>query len=83
DKLGESVCEGKSSDSGMSYQDYLMILLSMDMDKTYYRMLDLMNINAGSVDSDFDIANGAVALTAEFIISYDGRKYYIKESGGY
>ena len=83
DKLGESVCEGKNSDSGMSYQDYLMILLSMDMDKTYYRMLDLMNINAGSVDSDFDIANGTVALTAEFIISYDGRKYYIKESGGY
>ena len=83
DKLGESVCEGKGSDSGMSYQDYLMILLSMNMDKTYYRMLDLMNINARSVDCDFDIANGAVALTAEFIISYDGRKYYIKESGGY
>lgn len=83
DKLGESVCEGKGSDSGMSYQDYLMILLSMDTDKTYYRMLDLMNINARSVDGDFDIANGAVALTAEFIISYDSRKYYIKESGGY
>lgn len=83
DKLGESVCEGKGSDSGMSYQDYLMILLSMDTDKTYYRMLDLMNINARSVDGDFDIANGTVALTAEFIISYDSRKYYIKESGGY
>lgn len=83
DKLGKSVCEGKGSDSGMSYQDYLMILLSMNMDKTYYRMLDLMNINARSVDGDFDIANGAVALTAEFIISYDSRKYYIKESGGY
>lgn len=83
DKLGESVCEGKGSDSGMSYQDYLMILLSMNMDKTYYRMLDLMNINARSVDGDFDIGNGAVALTAEFIISYDSRKYYIKESGGY
>lgn len=83
DKLGESVCEGKGSDSGMSYQDYLMILFSMDMDKTYYRMLDLMNINAQSVDDDFDIANGAVTLTAEFTISYDSRKYYIKESGGY
>lgn len=83
DKLGESVYEGKGSDSGMSYQDYLMILLSMNMDKTYYRMLDLMNINARSVDDDFDIANGAVALTAEFTISYDSRKYYIKESGGY
>ena len=83
DKLGESVCEGKGGDSGMSYQDYLMILLSMDMDKTYNRMLDLMNINARSVDGDFDIANGVVALTTEFIISYDTRRYYIKESGGY
>jgi len=83
DRLGESVCEGKGSDSGMSYQDYLMILLSMNMDKTYSRMLDLMNVNARTVDDDFDIANGATKLTAEFIISYDGRSYYIKESGGY
>lgn len=83
DRLGESVCEGEGSDSGMSYQDYLMILLSMNMDKTYNRMLDLMNINAQTVDDDFDIANGAAALTAEFTISYDGRRYYIKESGGY
>ncbi|MCM1287851.1 MAG: DUF5702 domain-containing protein [Clostridium sp.] len=83
DRIGESVCEGTGSDSGMSYQDYLMILLSMNADKTYYRMLDLIDINARSVDEDFDIANGVVALTAEFIISYDDKNYYIKESGGY
>lgn len=83
DRLGESVCEGEGSDSGMSYQDYLMILLSMNMDQTYERMLDLMSVNAQTIDDNFDIENGAVALSAEFIISYDGRKYYIRESGGY
>ena len=60
-----------------------MILLSMNMDQTYERMLDLMSVNAQTIDDNFDIENGAVALSAEFIISYDGRKYYIRESGGY
>lgn len=83
DNLGESIYSGSGSENGLSYQHYMMILLSMNMDKTYYRMLDLINVNAKCSDGEFDISNGVTAFTAEFTISYGDKKYYIKEMGGY
>lgn len=83
DNLGESIYSGSGNENGLSYQHYMMILLSMNMDKTYYRMLDLINVNAKCSDGEFDISNGVTAFTAEFIVSYGDKKYYIKETGGY
>lgn len=82
--IAESIySEDISDDNGMCYEDYLMILMSLDTDTLYYRMLDLMELNARQEDDSFRIKNGAVELDVDINISFGTWNYYISELGKY
>lgn len=84
DNLSESMystCE--EDDKGLSYKDYLLILLAMDMDKGYIRMLDLIQLNTRETEADFNIKNAAVAISVDISVTHDGTKYGFKESVEY
>lgn len=82
--LEESVLdEGSSDDKGMCYEDYLMILMALDMDKVYYRMLDIMELNVRRTNEQFQIENGAVELSVDFDISFGEWNFYINQTGKY
>lgn len=83
DNLGESIFEGQGCEDGTCYEDYIMMLLAINMDRTYLRMLDLMDVNASAEDEKFDIANGATNLKIDFKVIYQDRQYNIRQQGGY
>lgn len=84
DNLGESMYSTcKEDDKGLSYKDYLLILLAMDMDRGYCRMLDLIQLNTRETEADFCIKNAAVAVGVDISVTYDGKKYGFKESAEY
>ncbi len=75
--------EGTESDSGLSYKDYLLILLALDMNSGYYRMLDIIELNTKQHYPEFDMNHATVAFMTDAHISYDGRDYYYREVFGY
>ncbi|MDE6025111.1 MAG: hypothetical protein K2G45_06650 [Lachnospiraceae bacterium] len=81
--LGESIYEGKGHEDGTCYEDYIMMLLAINMNRTYFRMLDLMDMNASVEDTDFDIENGATGLRVDFKMTYGEKEYSIRQQGGY
>lgn len=82
--LGKSVkiSEGKS-EGGMDYKDYLMILLALNMQDGYYRMLDIIELNTKQKYPDFDMDRAAVGFGLDAHISYDGKDNYYRETIGY
>ncbi|MGN0436304.1 MAG: DUF5702 domain-containing protein, partial [Wujia sp.] len=69
--IRESIYDGgKDDDNGLCYEDYLMILMSTRMDLVYYRMLDLMELNARQSDESFRGVNAATALVADIAVTY-------------
>ena len=84
DNLGGSLNAADiDDDSGMSYEDYLMILIALNMDKAYMRMLDVMQLNARQIYPEFFIENAAVGLSADVSISYGDSVFEFNISGGY
>ncbi|MBQ9609333.1 MAG: hypothetical protein IJV15_07825 [Lachnospiraceae bacterium] len=84
DNFGDSLnAADTDNDEGMSYEDYLAILMALNMDKTYKRMLDLMQLNAGQIYPEFLMENAAVGLSADVSISYAGSVFDFNISGGY
>ena len=84
DNLGGSLDDADFEDeAGMDYEDYLMILMALNMDTAYLRMLDLMQLNARQIYPDFKMENAAVGLTAEVSLIYDGSEFDYRISGGY
>jgi hypothetical protein len=81
--LSGSVEKSLNSDSGMEYKDYLLLLLAMQDDGVYYRMLDLMDINARQENSEFSMLNAAVGLGADFTVSYGGSEVSVHRSASY
>ncbi len=75
--------KGDESDKGLCYKDYLLILMALNMDKSYYRMLDIIELNTKQYYKNFDMNNGAVGFTLDAQISYQGRNFFFKESVGY
>ena len=75
--------EGTESDSGLAYKDYLLILLALDMNGGYYRMLDIIELNTKQHYPEFDMSYAAVAFATDAHITYDGRDYYYREEFGY
>ena len=71
--------EGK----GMSYEDYLLILMALDMDASYRRMLDVMQLNARRIYPDFKMENAAVGLTVDVSIESSDSIFDFNISGGY
>jgi hypothetical protein len=81
--LSGSVEKSLNSDSGMEYKDYLLLLLAMQDDGVYYRMLDLMDINARQENSEFSMLNAAVGLGADFTVSYGDSEVSVHQSASY
>lgn len=75
--------EGVKDEHGLAYKDYLLILLALEMDDAYYRMLDIMGVNAGQEDERFFIEHAAVAFSADIQVSYGGKKIYVTEYAAY
>ena len=85
--------DAKTNKKGLDYKDYLMILLALDMKDTYYRMLDLMQVNANmdrqinndenGVDDTFLIENAAVNISFDIKVLFDGREICVSCMGGY
>ncbi|MBR3834149.1 MAG: hypothetical protein IKJ73_07505 [Lachnospiraceae bacterium] len=75
--------EGQESESGLCYKDYLLILLSMNMEDNYYRMLDVIELNTKKQYPNFDMNNASVGFSADVHISYDGKDYYYSKTVGY
>ncbi len=75
--------EGAESDEGLAYKDYLLILLALDMNSGYYRMLDVVELNTKQHYPEFDMNHAAVAFVTDAHIAYDGRDYYYREEFGY
>jgi hypothetical protein len=83
DNLGGSVEKTQNSENGISYKEYLMLLMAMEGDDMYYRMLDVMDVNARKSDSSFRMLNAAVGLSADFDISYQGGDVSVHQSSSY
>ena len=84
DHLSESLKEKKTGEGkGMSYEDYLLILISLNMDSSYKRMLDIMQLNTRKIYPDFKMENAAVGLTADVSIESPDSVFNFNISGGY
>lgn len=61
--LATLTCKRKPADQGMSYEDYLMLLLIMQRDKTerYFRMMNIMEQNIQNKAPDFKLNQCAVS----------------------
>ena len=79
----------KKADTGLSYEDYLMLLLAKkgekQQDLCYARMLDVIELNLKEEDPDFQITNcvgkliiqGKVSVNSLFIKGKDGTNYEV------
>ena len=75
--------DGEEAETGLEYKDYLMILMAMDMEKTYYRMLDVIELNTKRRYPSFDMSNAAVGFTLDTKITYKDRSICYREQMGY
>jgi len=75
--------EGSHEENGLQYKDYLMILMAMDMEKTYYRMLDVIELNTKKNNPEFDMNNAVVGFSVDAKITYKDKSFFYREEIGY
>ena len=79
--------ESEDDESGLDYEDYLLILLAPRMNTAYYRMLDIMQLNVNrEVRSDAEYFNLRDAITAFGVwveVEYEGHDIQMAEELGY
>ena len=75
--------EEEDEGEGLSYEDYLLILLAMNMDSAYPRMLDIIQLNTRQFYPEFKMENAAVGLTVDVSIECDDSAFNFCISGGY
>ncbi len=85
--LEQDAAGGSDDDSGMDYEDYLLILLATRMNDGYYRMLDIMQLNVNqNVKSDseyFDLSNAMTAFGVSVLVDYEGHEIRMEEELGF
>lgn len=82
--LGESIFDDAAeTEQGLSYKDYLVILLSLNTNKTCYRMLDLMELNAQKNTDYFQMEGCATSLSVDYFIKYKNYDCSIRTATGY
>ena len=81
----EEICadEGDDDEAGLDYNDYLMILLGLHMKTAYYRMLDVMQMNASILAPNFKMKEAAVAYGADTEIAYKEGNFKLHTEDGY
>lgn len=84
DNLSKTIYDGGKSDSnGLTYKDYLLILLAMNNDKLGYRMLDLMQLNARQVNDRFKMIHAATGIEINVEVHAEDQTFFIKEQRSY
>lgn len=84
DNLSESLSQQTTEDeNGLDYQAYLTILQMMNQEEIWYRMLDLMQLNARQENPAFSIKHAAVGLEADFKTQYKDFDFYYHQAGMY
>lgn len=74
---------GNDNESGMDYNDYLMILMALNMDTAYLRMLDVMQINAAEQTPEFSMKEAAAAFGVDAEVDYKEGHFSIHSEDGY
>ena len=80
--------EPSDEESGLDYKEYLMILIALQGNDMYYRMLDLMQLNVTQADLDggdttFRMKNAITAFGVNADIAYGSKEFNIHEEAGY
>lgn len=70
-------------EEGLSYDSYLIILLALEGEDIYLRMLDLMQLNASSNSGEIYMKNCAVELSVDIGVSYEGEDINFNITTGY
>ena len=77
----------EDDDKGLSYKEYLLILLTFHMDESYYRMLDIMQINANLNEERngnyLCMSNCITSFSLDVSANYKGRTIFNSEDTGY
>ncbi|SEP57282.1 hypothetical protein SAMN02910369_00228 [Lachnospiraceae bacterium NE2001] len=86
--LSELESGASDDESGLDYKEYLMILMALQGDDMYYRMLDLMQLNVTQSDIEggdttFRMRNAITAFGADISVSYKGKEIDVHEESGY
>ena len=88
----DSVLDDSNSDEGgMSYAEYLTLLLAVEGDRVYPRMLDLIQLNVnrhgnetGDIgDGSFKMENAITAMGVNVTVTYKSEEIKYHEEGGY
>ena len=83
-KLAEiDTTSGDSDEEGLDYNDYLMILMGLNMKTAYYRMLDVIQLNASQESPDFRMKNASVAYGVDAEIGYKEKTFELHAEDGY
>ena len=86
--MNDYLYEPSDEETGLDYNDYLTILMAITGDDLYYRMLDVMQMNAtqegteGS-ETSFRMTNAITAFGVNASINYKGKEFNIYEEAGY
>lgn len=75
--------ESEEVENGLSYEEYLIILLSLKNDDIYLRMLDLMQLNACSNSEEVNLKNCAVEFSVDVSVCHDGEDINFNMTTGY
>ncbi len=80
--------ECKEDEDGMSYKDYLMILIALHGNTIYPRMLDLIQLNVRQKDIEggdpnFKFENTVTAFGMDATVSMGESSFYLHEEAGY
>ena len=86
--LDDYLDEPSDEESGLGYDDYLTILMALKGDVLYYRMLDLMQMNASmegvqGSDTSFRMKNAITVFGVNATVVYKGKEFDIYEEAGY
>ena len=86
----EEVTDSPAQDedeSGLDYEDYLLILLACRMGEAYFRMLDIMQLNVNqNAESDtgkFYMKDAITAFGMKAEVEYEGHAIVVQEELGY
>ena len=91
----EEALLGDDVKNGLDYKDYLMILMAMDMNAVYYRMLDVMQVNVAekNIGEDgsglsarkhtLDMKDAITAFGISAVVEYEGVDFTLEEEIGY
>lgn len=82
-ELAEVDMTSGDDETGLDYNAYLMILMGLNMKTAYYRMLDIIQLNASQETPDFRMKNAVTAYGVDAEIGYKEAQFTLHAEDGY